>query len=82
MTLTLVPSIAEAAQALGPIIKEHADEAERERRLSAEVVDALAGAGLLSLCAPTSLGGLEADPVTIARVGRSSPGSTARLAGP
>src|SRR5215469_1767437 len=59
MTLTLVPSVLEAAQALGPIISEHADEAERERRLSREVVDALARAGLLSMCAPTSLGGLE-----------------------
>jgi alkylation response protein AidB-like acyl-CoA dehydrogenase len=68
MTLTLVPSVVEAAQALGPLISEHADETERERRLSREVVDALAEAGLLSLCAPTSLGGVEADPVTIARV--------------
>jgi indole-3-acetate monooxygenase len=68
MTLTLAPTIVEAAEALGPIIRAHADEAERERRLSKEVVDALSEAGLLRLCVPTSLGGLEADPVTIARV--------------
>jgi hypothetical protein len=56
MTLTLVPSVLKAAQALGPIIRELASDTERERRLSAEVVDALAEAGLLSLCAPTFAG--------------------------
>src|SRR4051794_26384896 len=68
MKLSMDIALVEAAEALGPVIREHADEAERERRLSKPVVDGLKRAGLLRMCAPTSLGGLEADVVTIARV--------------
>jgi indole-3-acetate monooxygenase len=58
----------EAARALGPLIREHADAAERERRLTKPVIDALAGAGLQRMFTPQTLGGLETDPVTCARV--------------
>jgi alkylation response protein AidB-like acyl-CoA dehydrogenase len=50
------------------VIREHADEAERERRLSPPVLAALYDAGLLRMCTPRSLGGLEVDPLTRARV--------------
>ena len=40
------------------------DEAERERRLSPPVLAALHDAGLLRMCTPRSLGGLEVDPLT------------------
>jgi len=52
-----------AAQQLTPLIRTHADETERERRLAAPVVDALRAAGLLSLGLPATLGGPET-PVT------------------
>ena len=68
MQITADTTLVEVAQALGPIIREHAAEAERERRLSQPVVDALAAAGLLRLYVPRSLGGLETDPVTCARL--------------
>jgi alkylation response protein AidB-like acyl-CoA dehydrogenase len=61
-------ALIDAARALGPVIREHADEGERARRLSAPVVEALAETGLLRLLVPRSLGGLEADLVTTARV--------------
>ena len=43
-------------------------EAERERRLSRPVLDALYETGLLRMCTPRSLGGLEVDPITRALV--------------
>jgi len=57
-----------AARALGPLIREHADAAERNRRLSPEVVRALIDAGLFRLLLPRPLGGLEVDPVTCSAV--------------
>lgn len=52
------------ARALGPLIREHAEEAERERRLAPEVIHALTEAGLFRLLLPRTLGGLEVDPIT------------------
>ena len=68
MNLAVDANLIGAARELGPIIREHADEAERERRPSKAVMDALAEAGLQRMFTPRSLGGLEADPVTYARV--------------
>src|SRR5262245_606220 len=61
-------TLIEAAQRIAPVIRKHADEAERERRLSPAVLAALHDAGLLRMCTPRSLGGLEADPLTRALV--------------
>ena len=55
-------TLLEAAQRIAPVIREHSDEAERERRLSPPVLAALHDAGLLRMCTPRSLGGLEVDP--------------------
>jgi len=57
-----------AARRLGPLIREHAAVAERERRLSLPVLDGLKGAGLSRLLLPRALGGLEVDPVTYSRI--------------
>jgi alkylation response protein AidB-like acyl-CoA dehydrogenase len=57
-----------SARKLGPLIREHADAAERNRRLSPEVFAALTDTGLFRLLLPRSLGGLEVDPVTCSRV--------------
>jgi len=57
-----------AARALAPRVRELAPEIERERRLPSAVVEALRAAGLFHLLTPRSLGGLEGDPVTAARV--------------
>src|SRR5262249_1019827 len=51
-----------------PIIRAHSQEAERERRLSQPVLNALRETGLLRMSTPCSLGGLETDPVTRALV--------------
>jgi len=55
----------EAARALAPRAAELADQAERERRLPAELSDAIAEAGLYRLCVPAALGGSEAHPRTL-----------------
>ena len=62
-------SLIEAARAIAPVIREHSEEAERERRLSQPVLKALREIGLLRMTTPRSLGGLETDPVTRALVG-------------
>jgi alkylation response protein AidB-like acyl-CoA dehydrogenase len=61
-------TLIEAARRIAPVIREHSDEAEQERRLSPPVVAALHDAGLLRMCTPRSLGGLEVDPMTRALV--------------
>ena len=53
---------------LEPLIREYADEAERNRCLSQPVVDALAEAGFFRLYTPRTLGGLEVNPLTFTRV--------------
>jgi indole-3-acetate monooxygenase len=61
-------ALIEAARRIAPVIREHGEEAERERRLSPPVLAALHEAGLLRMCTPRSLGGLEVDPLTRALV--------------
>jgi indole-3-acetate monooxygenase len=61
-------SLIDAARRIGPIIREHNAEAERERRLSRPVLDTLYETGLLRMFTPRSLGGLEANPITRALV--------------
>jgi indole-3-acetate monooxygenase len=62
-------SLIDAARGIAPIIREHSDQAERERRLPQPVLTALRETGLLRMTTPRSLGGLETDPVTRALVG-------------
>jgi alkylation response protein AidB-like acyl-CoA dehydrogenase len=57
-----------AVRRLEPLIREYADEAERNRRLSQPVVAALAEEGIFRLYIPRTLGGLEVDPLTLGRV--------------
>lgn len=51
-----------------PTVASHADEGERDRRLSATVVDALRAAGLMRMCVPGVYGGPEADVRTLVEV--------------
>ena len=57
-------SLIEAARRIGPLIRDHSEQAERERRLSPPVLAALHETGLLRMYTPRSLGGLEVDPIT------------------
>lgn len=68
MSIDSTGAILEAVPDLGPVIREHAREAEAGRRLSAPVMEAMRSAGLFRMLLPRSLGGLEVDPVTFARV--------------
>jgi indole-3-acetate monooxygenase len=68
MQLPTDATLIEAARRIAPVIREHNQEAERERCLSPPVLAALQDAGLLRMCTPRSLGGLEADPLTRALV--------------
>ena len=53
---------------LAPLIRKHAPEAERNRCLSATVVDAMREADLYTMARPKAYGGLELDPVSSFRV--------------
>src|SRR6266568_1209789 len=68
MTYVIDETLVAKARELGPLIREHAPEAERDRRLSKPVIDALNRSGITKMLLPKSLGGLETDPVTILRV--------------
>ena len=68
MRMQVDTTLIEAARRIAPVIREHLTEAERERRLSPPVLAALHDAGLLRMCTPRSLGGLEVDPLTRALV--------------
>jgi indole-3-acetate monooxygenase len=64
MQINADTTLIEAARRIGPVIREHSEEAERERRLSPPVLAALHESGLLRMFTPRSLGGLEVDPIT------------------
>jgi alkylation response protein AidB-like acyl-CoA dehydrogenase len=57
-------TILERARELAPLVREHAERGEQERRLPAPVVEAFRDAGIFRLCRPSAFGGLEADPLT------------------
>jgi alkylation response protein AidB-like acyl-CoA dehydrogenase len=61
-------SLIEAVRQIEPLIRAHADEAERERQLSDPVADAFRAQGLYRLWRPKAFGGLEVDPMTAFRV--------------
>jgi alkylation response protein AidB-like acyl-CoA dehydrogenase len=61
-------TLMESVQAIAPVIRAHAEEAERAGYLSAETVAAMREARLFRMFVPKSLGGLEVDPITCARV--------------
>ena len=61
-------ALIEAVERIGPVIAAYRDEAERERRLSKPVLDAMIEVGLFRMLVPRSLGGLEVAPLTYARV--------------
>ena len=61
-------TLLERARRIAPVIREHAETTERERRVQKPVLDALASAGFNRLLAPRALGGLEVDPITCFRI--------------
>lgn len=68
MILSSENKLLEIVQEIGPTICQYAAEAERERQLAKPVLNAMIDAGLFRLLTPHSLGGLEMDPITSARV--------------
>jgi len=66
--MTTVDALLEKVKEISPIIREHAQEAEKARRLSRPVVEAMLKAGLYTMARPKAFGGLELDPVSIYRV--------------
>ena len=56
------------ARSLQPLIRDHADAAERQRAPSPTVIEAMASAGLFRLGTPAVYGGAEADPITTLEV--------------
>jgi alkylation response protein AidB-like acyl-CoA dehydrogenase len=68
MKMHVDTALIDATRHILPVLREHNPEAERERRLSKPVLDALTQAGLLRMLTPRSLGGLEVDPLTCAHV--------------
>ncbi len=63
-TAASVSSLHDAVHEIEPVIRAHAEDAERERRLPDAVADAMRACGLYRLWRPTAFGGLEVDPMT------------------
>ncbi|MGW4273565.1 acyl-CoA dehydrogenase family protein [Streptomyces seoulensis] len=60
--------LVQRAGELAPLLKKNAAQAEEERRLQDETIEALAGAGLFKLRVPKRYGGYEADTRTLVEV--------------
>jgi indole-3-acetate monooxygenase len=67
-TSAAATSLLDEVNAIAPIIRANAADAERERQLSKTTVQAMLDAGLYRMCVPRALGGLETDAVTAVRV--------------
>ena len=63
-TVVTAPLV-QAARDVGELVEAYVDQSEQQRRLPAPLVDALAQAGLMRMCAPAVYGGPEADPRTV-----------------
>jgi alkylation response protein AidB-like acyl-CoA dehydrogenase len=61
-------TLMETAGAISPVLSQYINEEENNRRISKPVLDALKEGGFLRLFRPRSLGGLEADPLTTAKI--------------
>ena len=57
----------DTARRIGPLLREHAPQADRDARLPAASMQALRDGGFFRLYVPRSLGGAELDPLTYAR---------------
>ena len=68
MNTQLDTELVAVASNLGSLIAKHSADGEQNRRVSAVVMNALKEAGFVRMVTPKSLGGLEVDPVTCARV--------------
>lgn len=68
MTFEIDRKLLNAALELGPLITTYSAEGESDRRVPGAVIQAMKDAGLVRMMTPRSLGGLELDPVTSARV--------------
>jgi alkylation response protein AidB-like acyl-CoA dehydrogenase len=72
---TETPNHLEQAEELAPLLRSHAEQAERERRLPAPVVDALTRSGLLRMSLPEAVDGPEVPASTqlqvLERLGRA-----------
>src|SRR4051812_39229925 len=58
----------ESVRALRPLIIEHADASERDRRLAPPIVEAMRKAGVFHMLVPRALGGGEAHPLDMLSV--------------
>lgn len=67
-TAATVENLLERVNDIAHIMRKHAPEAEWNRSLSPEVVQAMVGAGLFRMWVPKVFGGLELDPMTAFRV--------------
>ncbi|MBM3342995.1 MAG: hypothetical protein FJY56_12915 [Betaproteobacteria bacterium] len=61
-------SLIEAAHKLAPLVREHADGAEKNREMPRAVYEAIADAGILLMSAPRNVGGHEVDLPTHVRI--------------
>jgi alkylation response protein AidB-like acyl-CoA dehydrogenase len=68
MSFKIDRKLLDAAFELGPLIAEYSAEGERDRRVPSVIIQAMKDAGLIRMMTPKTLGGLELDPVTSARV--------------
>jgi indole-3-acetate monooxygenase len=61
-------TLLQTASEIGSVISQYIDEEENNRRLSKPVLNTLREAGFYRLFMPVSLGGIEADPLTVAKL--------------
>jgi alkylation response protein AidB-like acyl-CoA dehydrogenase len=61
-------NLIQAARDLTPLVRQYADEGERNGRLARPVIEALGKAGMFRLWTPRAFGGLEVDPIVYMRI--------------